>query len=178
VKRAATAVSALIVATLALALLAGCGGGSDSDSSTEASSGGAELVSPNSLRETAAKGTTPIYWAGEQAGTELELSRPDKSRTYVRYLTGGAEAGDERADFLTVGTYAQPNAADSLRRQAERSGGTISHGPDNATVYFDRTNPGSVYVAYPDEPVEVEVFDPNFKRALRLVESGQIVAVG
>lgn len=166
------------LAAAALALLAGCGGGSDSDSTQQASSGGAEIVSADSLRDTAAGGTTPIYWAGEQAGTELELSQPDKSRTYVRYLTGDAEAGDKRADFLTVGTYAQPNAADSLRRQVERSGGTISHGPDNATVYFDQTNPSSVYVAYPDEPVEIEVFDPNFKRALRLVESGQVVAVG
>jgi hypothetical protein len=162
---------------MTLGLLVGCGGGSESDSSQQASSGEAEIVSADLLRQTASKETTPIYWAGEQAGAELELSRPDKSRTYVRYLTDDAGAGDKRADFLTVATYAQPNAADSLQRQAERSGGTISHGPDNTTVYFDQTNPSSVYVAYPDEPVEIEVFDPNFKRALRLVESGQIVAV-
>jgi hypothetical protein len=171
----ATAVAA---AVLALALMAGCGGSDSNSSSTESTSpGAAEIVSPDSLRETASEAATPIYWAGEQDETELELSQPDKNRTFVRYLTGGAEAGDKRASFLTVGTYAQPNAVASLRRQAKRSGGTIDHVPGNATVYYDRANPGSVYLAYPGAPVEVEVFDPNFKRALRLVESGQVVAV-
>lgn len=167
---------AAIAAVISLALLAGCGG-SDSSSNQQASSGEATIVSANSLRETASAGTTPIYWAGEQDETELELSQPDENRTYVRYLTGDAEAGDKRADFLTVGTYAQSNAVASLRRQSRRSGGTISHAPGNAIVYYDRANSGSVYLAYPGTEVEVEVFDPNSQRALRLVESGQIVAV-
>jgi len=162
-----------------MVLLAGCGGsgGSDSSSSPSTSPGAAEIVSPDSLRETVSEAATPVYWAGEQDETELELSRPEKDRTYVRYLTGDAEAGDRRADFLTIGTYAQPNAVASLRRQAKRSGGALGHAPGNATVYYDRGNPQSVYLAYPGAPIEVEVFDPSFKRALRMVESGQIVAV-
>lgn len=172
-----TRIATLLGAALTLALLAGCGGGSDSDSSQRTSAGGAEIISADSLRETASEWATPIYWAGELEGTELELSRPDKNRTYVRYLTGDAEAGDERADFLTVGTYVQPHAVASLRRQGRRSGGTITHAPGNGTVYFDPTNPKSVYLAYPGTPVEIEIFDPSFKRALRLAESGQVVAV-
>ncbi len=171
-----TRTTAIAAMTLALALLPGCGGGG-SESDQQASSGAAQVVSADSLHETASAGTTPIYWAGEQAGAELELSQPDKNRTYVRYLAGDAEAGDKRADFLTVSTYVQPNAVAVLRRQGERSGGTITHAPGNGTVYFDRTNPKSVYLAYPGTPVEIEIFDPSFKRALRLVESGQVVAV-
>jgi hypothetical protein len=170
--------AAIVAAATALALLAGCGGSDSSPSSIEPpSSGAVEIVSPDSLRETASARTTPIYWVGEQEGANLELSRPDSERTYVRYLTGDAEAGDKRADFLTVGTYSQPNAFASLRHQSKRSGGTIVRAPGNATVYYDRANPESVYVAYPGAPVEVEVFDPSFRRALRLVESGQVVAV-
>ncbi len=169
--------TALIAAmTLTLALLPGCGG-SDSESDRQASPGSAEVVSPDSLREVSSEGTAPIYWAGEQEGTELELSQPDEDRTYVRYLTGDAAAGDERADFLTVSTYVQPNAVAVLRRQSKRSGGTMGHAPGDATVYYDRTNPSSVYFAYPGSSVEVEVYDPNFERALRLVNSGQIVAI-
>lgn len=172
--------AAIVAAALALALLTGCGS-SDSSTSTDqatssADSNAAQIVSADSLRKTASS-AVPIYWAGEQDGTELELSRPDKDRTYVRYLTDGAEAGDKRADFLTVGTYTQPNAVASLRRQAKRSGGTISRAPGNVTVYYDRDKSQSIYLAYPGTQVEVEVFDPSFKRALRLVESGQIIAV-
>ncbi len=171
-----TRTTVIVAMTLTLALLSGCGG-SDSESDQQVSSGAAEVVSADSLRETASDGTTPIYWAGEQEGTELELSRPDGERTYVRYLTGDAEAGDERAEFLTVSTYVQPNAVAVLRRQSKRSGGTLGHAPGNATVYYDRANPSSVYLAYPGSSIEVEVYDPSFARALRLVESGQVVAV-
>lgn len=170
--RAAAAAAAILMLTLA----PGCGG-SDSEPSGQASAGTVRIVSPDALREAVAAGTTPIYWAGEQEGTELELSQPDGDRTYVRYLTDEAEAGDGRADFLTVSTYVQSNAVAVLRRQSKRSGGTIEHGPGNATVYFDRQSPGSVYLAYPGSPVEVEVYDPSFERALRLVNSGQIVVV-
>ncbi len=173
-----TRIAALVAMAFALALSTGCGGSdSDSAASQSASSGAAEIVSPDSLRETASAGPAVIYWAGEQEGTELELSRPDEDRTYVRYLTDNAEAGDERADFLTVSTYAQPNAVAVLHRQSKRSGGTIGHAPGDATVYYDREDPGSVYLAYPGSSVEVEVYDPSFERALRLVNSGQIVAV-
>jgi hypothetical protein len=169
--------AALVAMALVPALLAGCGDSdSSSDSTRQASSGNAEIVSVDSLRD-AAKGAPLIYWAGEQDDTELELSRPEAGRTYVRYLTGDAEAGDKRADFLTVGTYVQPHAAASLRRQGKRSGGFVGQAPGGATVYYERGNPRSVYLAYPGTSVEVEVFDPSFKRALRLVEAGRIVAV-
>lgn len=171
-----TRTAALAAMALALALLAGCGG-SDSAPDSQASSGAAEVLSAESLRERAADGTTPIYWAGERVGAKLELSQPDANRTYVRYLTGEAEAGDKRADFLTVSTYVQPNAVAVLRRQGKRSGGTIAHAPGNATVYYDQADPRSVYLAYPGSPVEIEVYDPRFARALRLVNSGQVVAV-
>lgn len=167
---------ATVIAAMTLALLPGCGG-SDSESNQQASSGAAALVSADSLREASAEGATPIYWAGEREGAELELSQPDEDRTYVRYLTDGAAAGDERADFLTVSTYVQPNAVAVLHRQSERSGGTIGHAPGDATVYYDQANPSSVYLAYPGSSVEVEVYDPSFERALRLVDSGQIVPV-
>lgn len=149
-----------------------------SDGDSEESSGGAEIVSADSLQSAAAEQATPIYWAGEQPGTELELSRDGRDRTYVRYLTGGADAGDTRPAFLTVGTYAQADPVAALRQQSEEPGAVLSQAPGNATVYFNRQSPGSVYLAYPGIPVEIEVYDPNPKRALQLVNSGQIVAVG
>lgn len=148
--------------------------GGDSDSAS--SSNGAEIVSVDELREAAAEGTTPIYWAGEQEGAELELSRPGGGRTYVRYLTDGAEAGDPRPDFLTVGTYVKADPVGALRRLSREAGGVLAKAPGNATVYFDRTQPRSVYLAYPGVDAQIEVYDPDFERALQIVNSGQIVS--
>jgi hypothetical protein len=137
------------------------------DGDAKRSAHSAEIVSADSLQTAAAEQATPVYWAGERQGTELELSRE-----------GGADAGDRRPNFLTVGTYAQANPVATLRHQGDEPGAVLGRAPGNATVYFSQTNPGSVYLAYPGVPVEIEVYDPNFKRALQLVNSGQIVAVG
>lgn len=177
--RGRLAMTATGLATVALVLtLPGCGDSKKETDAQPSSSGAAEIVSADALREATAGGATPIYWAGERQGTKLELSQPSDSRTYVRYLTGGAQAGDPRAIFLTVSTYAQPEAVAALRHQGKKQGGVLGVAPGNGTVYFDRSDPQSVYLAYPGVPVEIEVYDPNSKRALQLVNSGQIVAVG
>jgi hypothetical protein len=168
------------VAAIVLILVLLLSGGDDSEKESEpkADTGGARIVSADELQEAAARQETPVYWAGELPQTELELSQPSDDRTYVRYLTGGADAGNRRADFLTVSTYVQPNAAAALRRQGKEPGGSVGVAPGNATVYFNRATPQSVYLAYPGVPVQIEVYDPNPRRALQLVNSGQIVAIG
>jgi hypothetical protein len=151
---------------------------SDDDDSSKGGSGEAEIVSADSLEDEVAGERAPVYWAGEQPGTEIELSQPGEGRTFIRYLRGGAEAGDPRAEFLTVGTYEHPDPVTALRRQGKEPGGVIGSAPGKAVVYFNRNQPSSVYLAYPGVDVEIEVFDPNFTHALQLVNSGQIVAVG
>jgi hypothetical protein len=168
----AIAAAALIV--VAVVLLVTSGG----DDSSPDEPGAPEIVSVDTLREAVSGQEPPVYWAGEEKGTEVELSRPEEGRTYVRYLAGGAEAGDERADFLTVGTYALANPVAVLKKQGKEPGGVIATAPGKATVYFNRNQPHSVYLAYPGVEAQIEVYDPSFTRALQLVNSGQIVPVG
>jgi len=165
-----------LVGLAAILLIAWLVSGDDDSSSN--GSGEPEIVSVEGLEDAVADEAEPVYWAGEQDGTELELSQPEEGRNYVRYLTDGAEAGDERAEFLTVGTYAQPDAVRALRRQAEEANGVLGTAPGEGVVYFNRDQPTSVYLAYPGVDVQIEVFDPSFTRALQLVNSGQIVPVG
>jgi hypothetical protein len=170
--RIGAAAGVVIVIVLILILALG-GGGDSSNSGTEP-----QIVGVDALREDVSGENPPVYWAGEQSGAELELSRPGEGRTYVRYLTGGAKAGDERPDFLTIGTYVHADPVKALKRQAQEAEGVLGTAPGNATVYFDRKEPHSVYLAYPGVDVEIEVYDPNFTRALQLVNSGQIIPVG
>lgn len=170
------AVGMAIAAVLVLWLLIA---GTDSSESGDPNSASAEaeVVSEASLREAAAGQDAPIYWAGPpEEDTELELSQPDSERTYVRYLTEDAEAGDPR-HFLTVGSYALANPTAALRRQGNEAGGVLAAAPNGGTVYFSRENPESVYLAYPGVDVQVEVFSPDFKEALQLATSGQIEPV-
>jgi hypothetical protein len=169
--RIGEAIAALVAIVVVILLVSGGDG-------SKTAANGAEIVSVNELREKVALQGTPVYWAGERPGTELELSQSGGGRTYVRYLTGGAEAGDPRPAFLTVGTYEMANPVAALRRQSGQPGGVLARAPGGATVYFSRANPHSVYLAYPGVGAQIEVYDPDFKRALRLVDSGRIVPVG
>jgi hypothetical protein len=165
----ATAIAVLLVVWLLI---------EDDDSAESPSSvtGGPRIVSVDEMRDVAAAGAAPIYWAGAPAGSQLELSRPEASRSYVRYLVGDAEAGDPRP-FLTVGSYGIKDAAAILRRQGNRPGGVSATAPEHGAVYFERESPTSVYLAYPGEDVEIEVYAPSFQQALGLVTSGRIVPV-
>ena len=164
---------ALVVALLAW-LLFHDGGGGDNGSKP----GGPEAATVGSLRAMASKQGTPIYWAGPQQGSELEVTRTEGGdRVYVRYLTGGAAVGDPHPDFLTVGTYAFKEPVKALKRQAGVAGGVLTTAPGGATVYINKKRPQSVYLAYPGVEVEIEVFDPDPEKARNLVMAGQIVPV-
>ncbi len=162
-----------LVGLAAVLLVAWLVSGDDDSSSSD--SGEARIVSAEELREAGSEQALPIYWAGERQGAELELSRPDAQRTYVRYLTGGAEAGNTQPDYLTIGTYQSADPVAALRRQG-KEGGVLGKAPGGATVYFASGQPQSVYVAFPDVDAQIEVYAPSFKEALQLVNSGQIVA--
>jgi hypothetical protein len=166
----------IVAIAVAIWLIVGGGGDNSSSSSTEVRS--AEAVTAAELGEFASESETPIYWAGEQPGATLELSTSEGGRTYVRYLTGGAEPGDPRADFLTVGSYQFSDPVAALEALAKEAGGVKRSVPGGGIAYFSRERPTNVYLAYPDQEVEIEVFDPDAVRAKELVTTGQIVAVG
>jgi hypothetical protein len=173
-KQATLGIALGAVVVVALALVLALSG----EDNSPGSSGGAEVLSAAALREAVSEPGAPTYWAGERAGAELELSRPEAGRTYVRYLTDGAKAGDPRPIFLTVGTYDRPHPVQELRRQGKSEGAVLGEAPGGAVVYYDRGSPQSVYLAYPGVKAQIEVYDPDVKQALRLVDSGQIIAVG
>jgi hypothetical protein len=148
----------------------------DSKSETDAQGTEPEIVSVATLRKAAAAQHTPVYWAGLTKGSELELSQPSADRTYVRYLPSGVEAGDPQP-FLTVGSYRFEDPTAALRSRGGEPSGVLATAPGGGVVYFERSNPKSVYLAYPGTEVEIEVFAPDFKEALQLVTDGRIVPV-
>jgi hypothetical protein len=204
--RAGIGLAAIVAVTLVAWLVSGCGGDSASDSTgsaepeptsppaREASSRPTgestsdssppipERVTVDSLRKTAAKQKTPIYWAGERPGTKLALSplTPGSlGRTFVRYLTGGAKADDPRPIFFTVITYIDANPVATMRAQAKETGDTVGKTPGGASIYYDHSQPENIYLAFPGVDAKIEVFYPgHFKQALQLANSGQIVPVG
>jgi len=119
----------------------------------------------------------PIYWAGNEPDTTYELTRTPRGRVFVRYLPAGVAVGSKRPDFLTVGTYPQQRALQELKAIAKKTGATTIAVGDGGVAMIDRSHPSSVYVAFPEQDLQIEVYDPSPARARQLVTSGRLVAV-
>lgn len=135
---------------------------------------------PDSLTELKAFATTlghPIYWAGPEPGTTYELTRTRTGNVYIRYLPQGAAVGDRKPAYLTIGTYPVRNALGILQATAAKNHvATIAVG-NGGRALVDTKHPTSVYVAYPNLDLQIEVYDPSAQRARQLVTSGHIAPV-
>jgi len=168
--RAVLAIAIVLLAVLIAWAIVGGGGDSDEEATP------ARIVSAAELSKIAADTEEPIYWAGERPRAELEYDEAG-DRFYVRYLTGGAEAGDPRPVFLTIATYPLEDPADALRANARRTNTRLQRAPGGALVWVNPDRPQSVYLAEPDSTHQVEVYDPLPRRALAVALSGEVVEV-
>lgn len=163
----------LVLAALGLAFQGG-----DGEEEPEAAETAPRLVDVDDIAELEDALGHPIYWAGEQPPDRLELTREADDNVFLRYLPPGVEAGDARQDFLTVGTYPFVDPVAGLRRTAAESDSSLQTAAGGATVLVNPTSPGSVYLAYPGSDLQIEVYDPAPRRALKLIRSGAIGPVG
>ena len=171
-RRLAAAVVLVAVVGLVTWLLLG------GDGDEPASAGAPQAAGVEQLRDLSASVGHDVYWAGDPgSGVELELTHQVDGRIYVRYLTGGAEVGDERSRFTTVGTYPVPAALAALRKEAKQPAAITRELPAGGLAYLDADRPTSVYLAWPGSDYEVEVFDPSPKRALDLVLAGEVAPI-
>lgn len=174
-----SAVAAVVLTMGVLVWLLVGGGGDDSDP------GQAEAITPSQTVEVvpeaglagALRGVDyPVYWAGPRPGVEYEVSRLSDGRTYVRYLPEGERAGSEK-QFLTVGSYQQADAIESIRELGGKSGAILVQIPGGGAGYAEGAGATSAYLAFPGAEVQVEVFDPRPGRALKIIRSGTVVPV-
>jgi hypothetical protein len=135
-------------------------------------------VTVGELHNLSAEVDHPVYWAGPRPATTYELTRTKRGDVFIRYLPDGVPVGDERPNYLTVGTYPYRRAYATLRQSAEREGTKTGSLPNGGIYLIGPERPNSVYVAYPGQDVQIEVFAPSEKRARELVTSGRIHPLG
>jgi hypothetical protein len=114
----------------------------------------------------------PAYWVGPHPASAYELTSTEDDRAYIRYLTGGAKAGDPRRAFLTVGSYAIPDAAGDLERSAAQGAGGLTREKGSTLLPGPANN---AYLVFDDQPnLEIEIFAPKPGQALELARSAAL----
>jgi hypothetical protein len=120
----------------------------------------------------------PVYWVGPRPGTKYEVTRTGNGNVYIRYLTEGTPIGDERPNYLTVGSYPFKAAYATLRQSSRQKGTKSGRLPGGGIYIVSRERPNSVYVAFPETDLQIEVFSPSASQARQLVTSGELRLVG
>lgn len=136
---------------------------------------GSRLLTARELREAAGKLDHPLYWDGPAVGAEYELRElEDEGGAQVLYLPAGASSEAASAGALTFGSYPLADPKAGVEALAERPDMIVRHSDDGRLVVSRAKAPTSVYFAAPDNSVEVEVYAPSPKRAMRLALSGRV----
>lgn len=134
-------------------------------------------ASPDRLRSLAKDVGHPVFWAGAAADTTYELTETSSGRIYVRYLPKGVPVGSTSARYTIVGTYPVDSAYNVLNQLARKSGESSFPAPRGGFAVYSDSTPTNVYLAYPGENVQIEVYDPSPRRARALIASGRVAAV-
>jgi hypothetical protein len=155
--------------------------GSDDDSASSPSAAtNAVALSVSELLAEVSNLGTPTFWVGPRAGTEsYELSSLPDGRVYIRYLTGDAEAGDPRPEFLTVGTYPVAEAKKALRNASADAEGGQTLAQEDGYEVLSSPEATNAYIVFDDQPaVQIEIFSPQVGEAAQLATSGALKPVG
>ena len=176
---ATSPIAAVVAAAITLAIVAivAFGGGDDEEPASRPQSANPPApVTASELARLARSLGQPVYWAGRQpSAKQLELTRQGKDRIVVRYP---ARAGADAAQgTLTVGTYRLDDALAAIRRAGRGPTAKLYKLQGGGVAVYDSSKPTNVYLAYPKQPYQVEVYDPKPGRALRLVRRGRVEPV-
>jgi hypothetical protein len=114
----------------------------------------------------------PVYWAGPMPGAKYTLASQDGSRVYIRYLPDGMVPINNDPKYRVIATYKLANAFAAT----QKAGSAVVNGlglttAQGAAVYYNKTSPNNVYIAFPSVNAQVEIFDPNGGVALNLATS-------
>lgn len=163
----------LVVLSVALVAAVGIWIFRDDDSSSSAAV--PDAVTASELSDFAAKQRAPVYWLGERGDDTYELTDSASGRVYIRYLPEGTDAGDERADFVTVATYPSDNGVAELRKAARKEAGAkLGRTDDGAVLLIDPTSPNNAHLAYRGANLQIEIYSPVPGEALRLAARGAV----
>jgi hypothetical protein len=165
---------AVIALAVAAALIAWLLLKNDDDSNSSSKKAIPEATTARDLRAFAGTVDVPVYWAGQEPGDTYELTQTDKGNIFIRYLPKGARVGDKRPNFTTIGTYPYKNAYETLQKVGSHKGSRVTRIAGGGIVVVSDKNPKSVYMAFPKQDYQVEVYDPSPARALRLATSGRV----
>lgn len=132
-------------------------------------------LTESELREAVADFGSPVYWAGPEANAKYTFEVIGESAAFIRYLPNGEGLLDTREIYLVIATYYVNNAYEAIRAAGEEQDSVGLINPNGAAIYYSKQSPTNVYMAYPNQAIQVEVFDPTPGRSIVIATSDGVI---
>lgn len=118
------------------------------------------------------------YWLGPQTGAKYTLNITAGDQVFIRYLPNGEGLEDISQSYVVVATYPQEDAYGITESAGTQADSVSFVNADGGMVYYSKLLPTNVYVAFPDQPYSIEIFDPVDGGALSSAASvGKLVRI-
>ena len=149
---------------------------SGSSSPTVAQTAGGQMaLTEDELKSVVANLNSVIYWVGPLENAKYTLDVTDAGAAFVRYLPNGEGANDTAKNYMIVATYQVNAAYDAVKTAGNEQDGIGLMSADGAAVYYNKNAATNVYLAFPGQNLQIEVFDPSPGKALQLVNTAGLV---
>jgi len=127
---------------------------------------GQVALTESELREVIQRENLVAFWLGPEPGAKYTLNVTAGNQVFIRYLPSGQGLEDISQSYVIVGTYQQENAYEITEAAGAQPNGITFINADGAMVYYSKLLPTNVYLAFPDQDFEIEIFDPRDGGAL------------
>lgn len=132
------------------------------------------VLTESELRQIVSELGQTIYWAGPMTNARYTLSVNDTA-SFVRYLPEGKGADDTSMNYLIIATYVINGAFDAVRSAGNEQEGISITNSDGAAIYYNKSSPNNIYLAYPNSNFQIEIFDPSDERALQVATNPGLI---
>lgn len=147
----------------------------NSSNSPSQSATGQMALTEAELKSVVANLNSVVYWVGPLENARYTLDVTDAGAAFVRYLPNGEGANDTAKNYLIVATYRVNAAYDAVKTAGNEQDGIGLMTSEGAAVYYNKNAATNVYLAYPGQDLQIEVFDPTPGKALQLVNTTGLV---
>lgn len=120
------------------------------------------------LIELASNINQPIYWLGPAENSTYTLTIAENEQAYIKYLPEGVLPSDSETPLRIIATYLRENAFSVTQTAANNPGAVGLSNSSGAAIYYNSATPSNVYLAFPGQNFQIEIFDPVPGAALEL----------
>ena len=127
---------------------------------------GKQVLDEKALRNLVISQKLTAYWIGARDKYKYAISSFPNGQVFIRYLPNGKGLEDTSPTYLVLGTYPLKKAFSVTKKTSAGANGVGFTNVDGRAVYYNTTQPASVYVGLNDADFQVEIFDPVAGQAL------------